>query len=381
MKIDAKIKPPIFLIEKTKFLAKKRISALSDITNINIIPSPNNECLQESSLISKSVNSNESLNKSFNSSTIKKSNLKTAKWSEEEDAILINCIKKFGIGKWNKMEKYFNNRNRKQIRQRYINHIKLNREKKDDNNLSLNLSTSSDIENGKSLNNKENKNSFQWNDEYDKQLLKEYFLNQKSWVKISKKIPGSSENSVKNRFYSLLRQMVNKAKKQYKSDLRIDSFSSINEKDINNFILIENKGVYDNLIPLKTNSNYTNDSQLFDTFNSSDILNNDSKKRNYKLEILLQFLPELLTKKGIDIIEINKELNQRKKNAVVQIFVIIEKHLNCDQCDNNMSFSTDMVLENLKNAQTEKLGKVIKNMKLKIMSKYFHRFRYNTLGI
>ena len=95
----------------------------------------------------------------------------------------------------------------------------------------------------------------------------------------------------------------------------------------------------------------------------------------------MEFLPELLEKKGIDIIEINKELNQRKNNAVVQIFVIIEKHLNYYKCDNNTIISTDIVFENLKNAQTEKLGKVIKNMKLKIMSKYFHRFRYNTLGI
>ena len=37
--------------------------------------------------------------------------------------------------------------------------------------------------------------------------------------------------------------------------------------------------------------------------------------------------------------------------------------------------------DNLKNIQSEKLGIVIKNMKLKIMYKYFHRFRYNTLGI
>ena len=49
--------------------------------------------------------------------------------------------------------------------------------------------------------------------------------------------------------------------------------------------------------------------------------------------------------------------------------------------DNNAIKLPDAVLENLKKAQSEKLGKVISNMKLKIMSKYFHRFRYNTLGI
>lgn len=79
--------------------------------------------------------------------------------------------------------------------------------------------------------------------------------------------------------------------------------------------------------------------------------------------------------------DILNELNQRKNNAAIQIFVVIEKHFNCIKCDNNSGMTADAVFDNLKNAQTEKLGKVIRNMKLKIMSKYFHRFRYNTLGI
>ena len=63
-------------------------------------------------------------------------------------------------------------------------------------------------------NEKNNNIIFKWDDNLDQILLKEYILNKKSWVKISKKIPGSSENSVKNRFYSLLRQKVNKIKKE-----------------------------------------------------------------------------------------------------------------------------------------------------------------------
>ena len=99
------------------------------------------------------------------------------------------------------------------------------------------------------------------------------------------------------------------------------------------------------------------------------------------MKILLSFIPELLEEKGVDISDILNELNQRKNNAAIQIFVIIEKHFNCYKCENNIVMSPDTVFENLKNAQTEKLGKVIRNMKLKITSKYFYRFRYNTLGI
>ena len=77
------------------------------------------------------------------------------------------------------------------------------------------------------------------------------------------------------------------------------------------------------------------------------------------------------------------ELNQRKNCAAKQIFIIVEKHFDykngCSQDCN--SISTDIEFDNLKNIQSEKLGIVIKNMKLKIMYKYFHRFRYNTLGI
>ena len=79
--------------------------------------------------------------------------------------------------------------------------------------------------------------------------------------------------------------------------------------------------------------------------------------------------------------EILNELNQRKNNAANQIFVVMEKHFNCCKCDTTPGMTADAVFDSLKNAQTEKLGKVIRNMKLKIMSKYFHRFRYNTLGI
>ena len=115
----------------------------------------------------------------------------------------------------------------------------------------------------------------------------------------------------------------------------------------------------------------------------SEYCNNKSKKRNYSVEILLEFLPELLEDKGINIYEILDELKQRKHHAAKQIFIIVEKHLDYNISENQdcNSISTDIEFDNLKNMQSEKLGIVIKNMKLKIMYKYFQRFRYNTLGI
>ena len=376
--MESKIKNPIFLIEKMKFLSKKRTLSFTNITNLSTSNSPNKKLVNENPVELNKQFQEEITNNSVETQDINKTLLKKVKWTEKEDNLLMKCITKFGEGKWNEMERCFIGRTRKQIRQRYINNIKIKKiSEKLNQKISLDLTSSS-------LDEKKDKDEFLWDDNLDKLLLKEYFLNKKSWVKISKKIPGSSENSVKNRFYSLLRQIVNKAKKSYKQNYNKNLTTTFKEDINNNLILLIYKEIFGN------NENYKNEYiDLYEKkkllFNNSglnsELFNNKSKKKNYSVKILLAFLPELLEDKGVDIIEIINELNRRRNNAAIQIFVIIEKHFNCYKCDNNVVMSPDAVFENLKNAQTEKLGKVIRNMKLKIMSKYFHRFRYNTLGI
>jgi len=378
MKMESKNKNPIFLIEKTKFLSKKRALSLTNIANLSTSNSPNKKIINEKPVEVNKGYQEETINNSVETQNINKTILKKVKWTEKEDNLLMKCVNKFGEGKWNEMERCFLGRTRKQIRQRYINNIKIKKiSEKLNQKISLDLASSS-------LNEKKDNDEFLWDDNLDKMLLKEYFLNKKSWVKISKKIPGSSENSVKNRFYSLLRQIVNKAKKSYKQNYNKNLTTTFKEDINNNLILLIYKEIFGN------NENYKNEYiDLYEKkkllFNNSglnsELFNNKSKKKNYSVKILLAFLPELLEDKGVDIIEIINELNRRRNNAAIQIFVIIEKHFNCYKCDNNVVMSPDAVFENLKNAQTEKLGKVIRNMKLKIMSKYFHRFRYNTLGI
>ena len=385
MKMKMKVKSPIFLIKKISFLNKKRNFSASNLDNLSTSYSPNKQLMKENIEITDEEKKN-----GTNKDSVKiiqnnnNTNSKKIKWTQNEDNLLIDCVNKYGIGKWNEMKNCFIGRTRKQIRQRYIIIIK---KKKISENIeqpiSLNTSTLTDDEKTETNKIKET-DSFEWNNELDKILLREYFLNKKSWVKISKKIPGSSENSVKNRFYSLLRQLVNKIKKSYKCNLAFDYLHINKETKNNNLIFLINKEIFGNQIIF--NNEYNNliemKKMLFISkkFNSEN-LNNASKQKNYSVKILLSFLPELLTDKGIDIEEIVEELNQRKIKATVQIFVIIEKYFNCPKCENNNNISTDSNFDNLKNAQTEKLGKVIKNIDLKIMSKYFYRFRYNTLGI
>ena len=380
MKMDTKVKPPIFLIEKNKFLAKKRNSSPTILTNLSTSNSPNKKKIEE---VPKEISfqlPKEPIKNPINIQTINQPILKNVKWTKNEDNILINCINRFGEGKWNEMERCFIGRTRKQIRQRYINNIKI-KKISENMNQTITLNSSSSSINEKII---DEKHSFIWNDKLDKILLREYFLNKKSWVKISKKIPGSSENSVKNRFYSLLRQLVNNEKKEYKSNFYFNSAYFTNENINNNLALLIYKEIFGN--EMNSEKDYNNllekKKMLFKDFKlNSEYFHNKSQKKNYSVKILLTFLPELLVRKGIDIMDILNELNQRKNNAAIQIFVVIEKHFNCIKCDNNSGMTADAVFDNLKNAQTEKLGKVIRNMKLKIMSKYFHRFRYNTLGI
>ena len=383
MKVNMKVKTPIFFIEKMKLLTKKRNLSITKLENLSTSNSPNKQLTKKDINIINEEKQNESINDSVTIQNNNQMNSKKIKWTQDEDELLMDCVNKFGLGKWNEMQHCFIGRTRKQIRQRYI--IIFKKKKISENKIqtiSLNSTTLTDDEKTET-NNKKDSNDIKWNDELDKILLKEYFLNKKSWVKISKKIPGSSENSVKNRFYSLLRQLVNKTKKRFKINLSLSSLFSNKEIITDNVILLLYKEIFGNQIKLNDEYNnlIVNKKMLFVSKNYNSIyLNNNSKKKNYSVKILLSFLPELLIDKGVNIEEILEELNQRKINATIQIFVIIEKYFSCNKYDSK-SISTDIEYENVKNEQAEKLGKVLIKMDIKVMSKYFYRFRYNTLGI
>lgn len=382
------LKPQIFLIEKNYLLTKKRNLSITSNANVSPIIPVKKKCVK-TDLIQKNndrIDSNNLLGE------IRNNNIpifKKGKWSEDEDNLLIKYINKFGVGKWNKIERFFVGRTRKQIRQRYISNIKI---KKISDEIAQNISynsyssSSSDEEENGGYQIGGEKIIFKWDDYLDRVLLKEYFLNKKSWVKISKKIPGSSENSVKNRFYSLLRQKVNKTKKEYKYKYMNKSVPKKCENNDKNLLLLIKKEIYGNKKSLYNNDIEDTKQMIFNNICfENDNSDNKSKRRNYSVEILLEFLPELLEEKGINICEILDELKQRKNTAAKQIFIVIERHFDCrkgsDNNDDYNSISTDIEFDSLQNMQSEKLGMVIKNMKLKIMYKYFHRFRYNTLGI
>ena len=144
MKMESKIKNPIFLIEKMKFLSKKRTLSFTNITNLSTSNSPNKKLINENPVELNKQFQEEITNNSVETQDINKTLLKKVKWTEKEDNLLMKCITKFGEGKWNEMERCFIGRTRKQIRQRYINNIKIKKISENVNQkIELNLGTSS----------------------------------------------------------------------------------------------------------------------------------------------------------------------------------------------------------------------------------------------
>ena len=384
-------KDSIFFIEKQPYLNRKRNNSINSELSLKNFQIPEEQSFQIESAKNISFNTGETTN-------ILRPILKKGKWSEEEDNLLIKYINKFGVGKWNKIERYLIGRSRKQIRQRYISNIKIKKISEEiKSNISYNSESSSDEESNQ---NKEtlkiiqkekeySKNEFKWNESLDQILLKEYLLNKKSWVKISKKIPGSSENSVKNRFYSLLRQKANRVKKAYKYRNRVQ-FEN-NEKNNNNLILLVKKEISGNID--NSNKCYEGKEILFKNL-ESDHLNNKSLKKNYSVEILLEFLPELIEEKRINIERVKTMVND-KKIAITKIVSVLSNHLyikfmnelNIENKNNNNEVKICNVKEGnskssiLFNMQIAQLGFVIEALNLKMMETYFKRLKSKTLGI
>ena len=302
--------------------------------------------------------------------------IKKGKWDLNEDKIIIDYVKKHGEGNWNLIQKSLVGRTTKQIRERYVNHIK------------------------NKISNEENIN-FKWNDKLDIILIQNYIIYEGSFVKISENINGTSPNMVKNRFYSLLRQCVNKLmkNKNYCESQKIKILKNeINyQKNYNNSNYNNNYNIkkINDLIFNSYNDEITNKNLILSNpdlfFNSWN--NNQSKKKNYTVKILLEFLPELIEEKGINIERV-KTMENDRKIAITKIVTILSNHL-YNQFMNELNIENKNITNEVKicnvkegnskssilfNMQMAQLGYVFEALKLKMMQTYFIRLKRKTLG-
>ncbi|OMJ86325.1 hypothetical protein SteCoe_12173 [Stentor coeruleus] len=110
-------------------------------------------------------------------------------WSTEEDIAISALVEEFGLKKWSLIaqqlsERYkIKNRSGKQCRERWHNHLDSSIDKKP------------------------------WTQEEDNLIFELHKQYGKSWSKIAENIPGRTDNSVKNRFYSTLRRNLRKYNK------------------------------------------------------------------------------------------------------------------------------------------------------------------------
>mmetsp|Transcript_33929 Transcript_33929/g.59140 ORF Transcript_33929/g.59140 Transcript_33929/m.59140 type:complete len:252 (+) Transcript_33929:4732-5487(+) len=105
-------------------------------------------------------------------------------WTAEEDSLLKDWVKANGASRWSECSKMISGRNGKQCRERWNNTLDPNLKK------------------GK------------WSYSEDLKIIELYNTLGGKWCRMSEYLPGRSENSIKNRFYSNLRKMINLKKKQ-----------------------------------------------------------------------------------------------------------------------------------------------------------------------
>ena len=300
--------------------------------------------------------------------------IKKGKWDSNEDKIIIDYVNKKGEGNWNQIQSSLVGRTTKQIRERYVNHLK-------------NKIFNNDII------------SFKWNEKLDIELIQKYIIYEGSFVKISENLKGTTPNMVKNRFYSLLRQCVNKLMKNkiYCESQKIKILKKeVFPQKINNNNYEINEVKKNELKIISSNEGISNKGLLLinpELFFYS--LNNiQSKKKNYTVKILLEFLPELIEEKRINIERVKTMVND-KKIAMTKIVSVLSNHLyikfmnelNIENKNNNNEVKICNVKEGnskssiLFNMQIAQLGFVIEALNLKMMETYFKRLKSKTLGI
>jgi len=158
--------------------------------------SPSSPILPQSKKIKKKfLDSQTNRHKSYSQRSPIKKTRRT--WSPEEDAQLLELIKKHGT-KWAKIASHMQSRNGKQVRDHYLNAL------------------APDINRGI------------WTDEEDNAILSYYNKYGAQWCRIAECLSGRTETQVKGRFYTNLKQKITMMK-NVKVEIIIDEF--IKEED------------------------------------------------------------------------------------------------------------------------------------------------------
>ncbi|OIW13092.1 hypothetical protein TanjilG_08125 [Lupinus angustifolius] len=102
------------------------------------------------------------------------------KWTPEEDRVLIESVRRFGLKRWSRIAKLLNGRVGKQCRERWFNHLRPNIRKDS------------------------------WSEEEDLILIEAHKNVGNKWAEIAKRLIGRTENTVKNHWNATKRRLNTK---------------------------------------------------------------------------------------------------------------------------------------------------------------------------
>jgi len=199
-------------------------------------------------------------------------------WTIEEDRKLLEWVKQEGPVKWTQCSEFIKGRNGKQCRERWFH----------------------------TLNPKIIKGN--WTAEEDMKIFTLYNQLGGKWSKITLSIPGRTENSIKNRFYSTLRR---KAVEQAKSQCNVKN-SNLNSI---------------------TGDNAHCPNYDYNNYKAQKLNQINNFGSNYNLDELLDFLPQALLEVKIKYV---KEFNLTsdnmaiKENEILQGEVLMEQKIKAD---------------------------------------------------